>query len=295
MPRRSTRARSPIWDALARRPGPQVFFGDRYSIAHKDEIRPWNYPLAVFDSCWERFVSFGWCGARPRRILGVGRARTPGLWRTMRADSWISPALVSRQGSGEEGDVMIQSATRPVIFDETAVANLKASLRGSLILPDDEGYDAARRVYNGMIDKRPGAIARCVDVADVMAAVNFAREHQVTLAIRGGGHNGGGLGVCDDGLVIDLSPMKGTHVDPAARTVRVQGGCTWGDVDHATHPFGLATPSGFISTTGVGGLTLGGGIGYLTRAHGLTLDNLLGVDLVLADGSFVTADADHHA
>ncbi|MGH2411840.1 MAG: FAD-binding oxidoreductase, partial [Chloroflexota bacterium] len=190
---------------------------------------------------------------------------------------------------------MIQPATRPVVLDETAVANLKTNLRGSLILPGDEGYDAARRVYNGMIDKHPGAIARCVDVADVMAAVNFARDHTVPPAVRGGGHNGGGLGTCDDGLVIDLSLMKGIHVDPEARTVRVQGGCTWGDVDHATHPFGLATPSGFVSTTGVGGLTLGGGIGYLTRAHGLTIDNLLGVDLILADGRFVTADADHNA
>ncbi len=190
---------------------------------------------------------------------------------------------------------MIQSATKPTVLDESAIAKLKASLRGSLILPGDEGYDAARRVYNGMIDKQPGAIARCVDTADVIAAVNFAREHMLTLAVRGGGHNGGGLGTCDEGLVIDLSPMKGTRVDPAARTVRVQGGCTWGEVDHATHPFGLATPSGFLSTTGVGGLTLGGGIGYLARGYGLTIDNLLGVDVVLADGSFVTADHDHNA
>ena len=116
----------------------------------------------------------------------------------------------------------------------------------------------------------------------------------LTLAIRGGGHNGGGLGTCDDGLVIDLSPMKGTRVDPVARTVRVAGGCTWGEVDHATHAFGLATPSGIISTTGVGGLTLGGGIGHLTRACGLAIDNLLEVDVVLADGSFVTANADQH-
>ena len=190
--------------------------------------------------------------------------------------------------------MIMQSATRHMIADEAAIANLKASLRGSLILPDDEGYDAARRVYNGMIDKHPGAIARCVDVADVIAAVNFARKHQVTLAIRGGGHNGGGLGTCDGGLVIDLSPMKGTRVDPVARTVRAQGGCTWGDVDHATHAFGLATPSGIISTTGVGGLTLGGGLGHLTRARGLAIDNLLSVDMVLADGRFVTADADQH-
>src|SRR6266568_4469303 len=135
---------------------------------------------------------------------------------------------------------------------------LKASLRGELIQPNDEGYDTARKVYNGMIDKHPALIARCVDVADVIAAVNLARERQLTLAVRGGGHNGPGLGVCDGGLVLDLSRMKG---------MRVEGGCTWGDVDHATYAFGLATPSGFISTTGVGGLTLGGGIGYLARTY----------------------------
>jgi len=131
-------------------------------------------------------------------------------------------------------------------------------------------------------------------VADVIASVNFARDNDLLLAIRGGGHNAGGLGVCDDGLVIDLSRMKGIRVDPAARTVRVEGGCVWGDVDHATHAFGLATPSGFISSTGVAGLTLGGGIGHLTRSHGLSIDNLLEADLVLADGSFVTAGPESH-
>src|SRR5437660_3652771 len=146
-----------------------------------------------------------------------------------------------------------------------------------------------------MIEKRPALIAHCVDVADVIAAVNFAREHELTLAVRGGGHSGTGLGTCDDGLVIALSGMKGIRVDPSARTARVEGGCTWGEVDHGTHAFGLATPSGFISTTGVGGLTLGGGIGYLSRTLGLTLDNLLGVDMVLADGSFVTDSAQDHA
>src|SRR5258708_27172586 len=146
-----------------------------------------------------------------------------------------------------------------------------------------------------MIDKRPALIARGKDVADVIAAVNFAREHELTLAIRGGGHNGPGLGTCDDGLVIDLTEMKGIRVDPVARTVRVEGGCTWGEVDHATHPFGLATPSGFISTTGVRGLTLGGGIGYLSRTLGLTIDDLLGGDMVLAYGSFGMASAEEHA
>jgi FAD/FMN-containing dehydrogenase len=180
-------------------------------------------------------------------------------------------------------------------LDDAAVQDFRSRLRGELIRPSEAGYEQTRKLYNGMIDKRPALIARCVDVADVIGAVNFAREHKLTLAVRGGGHSGPGLGSCDDGLVIDLSRMKGIRVDPAARTVRVEGGCTWGDVDHATHPFGLATPSGFISTTGVGGLTLGGGIGYLSRTHGLTLDNLLGVDMVLADGSLVSASAEEHA
>ena len=172
-----------------------------------------------------------------------------------------------------------------------AVQDFASRLRGELIQPTDPTYDSARKVYNAMIDKHPALIARCADVADVIAGVNFAREHHLTLAVRGGGHNGPGLGVCDDGLVLDLSLMKGIRVDPAARTVRVEGGCTWGAVDHATHPFGLATPSGFISSTGVGGLTLGGGIGYLARTYGLTIDNLQEVDMVLADGRFVTANA----
>ncbi len=165
-------------------------------------------------------------------------------------------------------------------------------LRGELIQPADANYESARKVYNGMIDKRPALIARCVDVADVIACVNFARENGMLTAIRGGSHNGGGLGTCDGGLVIDLSRMKGVRVDPAAKTVRAEGGCTWGDVDHVTHAFGMATPSGILSTTGVGGLTLGGGIGHLSRKCGLSIDNLLAVDIVLADGRFVTASAD---
>jgi FAD/FMN-containing dehydrogenase len=177
------------------------------------------------------------------------------------------------------------------MFNDETVRNFKASLRGVLIQTDDDGYDIARKVYNGMIDRRPRLIARCVDVADVISAVNFGRENNMLVAIRGGGHNAGGLGVCDDGLVIDLSPLKYTRIDPLARTVRVGGGCTWGEVDHATHAFGMATPSGFISTTGVGGLTLGGGLGHLTRRFGLTIDNLLSADMVLADGSYVTASA----
>jgi FAD/FMN-containing dehydrogenase len=172
--------------------------------------------------------------------------------------------------------------------------SLDAAMRGPVIQPSDDGYDAARAVYNAMIDRRPAAIARCADVADVMTAVRFARENGLAVSVRGGGHNAAGLAVWDDALVIDLSRMRGITVDPAAKTVRVEGGCVWGDVDHATGAFGLATPSGFLSTTGVGGLALGGGIGYLSRRFGLTVDNLLAADVVLADGSFVTARADAH-
>jgi len=175
-----------------------------------------------------------------------------------------------------------------------SVEQLKGAFRGQLVLPEDAAYESARKVYNAMIDKHPRLIARCVDVADVIAAVHFGRENNLLTAIRGGGHNGAGLGTCDDGLVIDLSRMKGIRVNPAAKTVRVEGGCVWGDVDHATHAFGMATPCGFISTTGVAGLTLGGGIGYLTRGYGLTIDNLLAVDMVLADGSFVTASGEEN-
>jgi len=172
---------------------------------------------------------------------------------------------------------------------DEAKNNFKASLRGALIDRDDSDYDEARKLYNGMIDKRPLMIARCADVADVIAAVNFGRDNGLLIAIRGGGHNGPGLGSVDDGLVIDLSVMKGVRVDPESRRVRVSPGCTSGDVDHATHAFGLAVPFGIVSTTGVAGLTLGGGTGYLTRKYGLTSDNLLEADVVLADGSFVTA------
>jgi FAD/FMN-containing dehydrogenase len=177
---------------------------------------------------------------------------------------------------------------------QKVVEQLKPGFRGSIVMPSDGDYEAARKVYNGMIDKRPGAIARCVDVADVIAAVRVAREQDVLTAIRGGGHNAGGLGICDGGLVIDLSLMRGVRVDPGNKTVRVEGGCTGGDMDHATHAFGMATPSGTISTTGMAGLTLGGGIGHLSRPYGLTIDNLLSVDMVLADGSFVTADGNNH-
>ncbi len=167
--------------------------------------------------------------------------------------------------------------------------------RGRLIGPSDKDYDEARALYNGMIDKRPKVIARCTDAADVMAAINYGRENKLLIAIRGGGHSGPGLGSCDGGLVIDLSHMRSVRVDPSNRTVRVDPGCTAADLDHATHAFGLAVPLGIVGSTGVAGLTLGGGTGYLTRKHGLTIDNLLEVDMVLADGSFITATKDEYA
>jgi FAD/FMN-containing dehydrogenase len=168
------------------------------------------------------------------------------------------------------------------------------SFRGDLIASRDPGYDSARAVFNGMIDKRPALIARCVDVADVQAALAHGRDQGLSVAIRGGGHSGPGLGSVDDGVVIDLSPMDGVRIDPRRGTVRVEGGATLGKVDHATHAFGLAVPAGIISTTGVGGLVLGGGIGHLTRSCGLSVDNLLEADVVLADGRLVRAAEDEN-
>ncbi len=170
-----------------------------------------------------------------------------------------------------------------------SVDEIDSRLGGEVILPDDPRYDEARAVYNAMIDKRPAVIARCESSADVAAALAFARESNLAVAVRGGGHNGPGFGTVDDGIVIDLSRMNGVDVNDGARTVRVQGGATWGEVDAATHAFGLATPAGIISTTGVGGLTLGGGHGYLSRKYGLTIDNLLEAEVVLGDGRVVTA------
>src|SRR3954468_5235189 len=165
---------------------------------------------------------------------------------------------------------------------------------GQLIGREDTGYEDARAVYNAMIDRRPQLIARCTGPADVAQMIGFARAHELPLAVRGGGHNGAGLGTVDDGIVIDLSPMRDIQVDPQARTARVAGGCTWGEVDAATGEPGLATPSGIISTTGVGGLTLGGGIGHLTRKCGLAIDNLLEAEVVLASGELVRASDDEN-
>jgi hypothetical protein len=170
-----------------------------------------------------------------------------------------------------------------------AINAFSEDLRGRLIQPEDPDYDEVRTLYNAMIDKRPKFIARCANVGDVIASVKFGKKHGLVTAIRSGGHNGPGLASVDGGLVIDLSELKGIRVDPEARTVRVEPGNSWGAVDHATHAFGQATVSGIIASTGVGGLTLGGGHGYLTRKYGLTIDNLLAADVILADGNLVHA------
>ena len=172
---------------------------------------------------------------------------------------------------------------------------LRELVRGPVIEPSDPGYDEARHVYNGMIDKRPAAIARVGGVADVIACVNFARDNGLDLAVRGGGHSAPGFGTCEGGLVVDLADRKGIRVDPDARTARAETGCTWGDFNHATHAFGLATTGGVVSTTGIAGLTLGGGIGYLARKYGLSCDNLISADVVTADGRFLTASEKDNA
>ncbi|HEU5200736.1 MAG TPA: FAD-binding oxidoreductase [Ktedonobacterales bacterium] len=186
-------------------------------------------------------------------------------------------------------DLKTTATSSDTQLDDAAIAELKARFRGVLLRPGDEGYNAARSIWNGMIDKRPALIARCTGTADVIAAANFARTHHLLLAVRGGGHNVAGTALCDGGLVIDLSAMRGVQVDPSTRVAHVQPGLTWGDLDHETQVFGLATPGGIVSATGVAGLTLGGGFGWLSRKYGLTVDNLRSVKLVTADGHFVTA------
>lgn len=182
----------------------------------------------------------------------------------------------------------VQEQTSSTLTDDQ-ISSLASSVRGATIQPGDDQYEAARHVYNAMIDRRPRAIVQAADAADVITAVTFAREQGIYPSIRGGGHNVVGFSTNDDGLVIDLSAMKNVFVDPKKKTARVMGGATWGDFDHAAHPFGLAAPGGIISTTGVSGLTLGGGVGYLTRQYGLSSDNVISADLVTADGRFVTA------
>jgi FAD/FMN-containing dehydrogenase len=187
-------------------------------------------------------------------------------------------------------------AVQPAPLDHSsAVTTLAQSLTGDVITPDHPAYDSARRVWNGMIDKRPAVIARCADADDVAVAVTFAAERGLPLAVRGGGHNVAGTAVVDDGLVVDLSSMRGVRIDESRRTVHVQGGATWGDVDRVTQPLGLATPGGVVSETGVAGLALNGGVSHQRRLHGMTVDNLVSAKVVLADGRQVRASADEHS
>jgi len=181
------------------------------------------------------------------------------------------------------------------VLDDAALADLAREFRGELMRPGDPPYETARRVWNGAIDRRPALVARCTGVADVRAAVRFARERDLLVAVRGGGHNVAGTATCDGGIVVDLSAMKGLRVDPVARTARAQPGLLWGEVDRETQAFGLATPGGIVTHTGIGGLTLGGGLGWLMRRYGLTIDNLLSADVVTADGEFLRASADENA
>jgi FAD/FMN-containing dehydrogenase len=189
---------------------------------------------------------------------------------------------------------MAEKTSMYLSLDQAAIRDFETRLSGPLIKPSDAEYDQARRVWNGMIDRYPALIARCTGVSDVIAAVNFAREQNLLVAVRGGGHNVAGTATCDGGLVIDLSPMKGIQVDPGARTARAQAGVIWGELDRETQRFGLATPGGEVSETGIAGLTLSGGMGYLRRKHGLSCDNLISADVVTADGRFLKASADEN-
>jgi FAD/FMN-containing dehydrogenase len=178
------------------------------------------------------------------------------------------------------------------MLEEAAVREFRASLRGNVLTPSDPGYDEARRIHNGMFDRRPAVIARCLGTADIVDAVRFARTHDLELAIRAGGHSVAGKSVCEGGLMLDLSPMKGIHVDPRGRTVRAQAGATWGDFNRETQLHGLATTGGVVSTTGIAGLTLGGGLGWLMGKHGLAADNLISAEVVTAEGEVIRASAD---
>ena len=181
-----------------------------------------------------------------------------------------------------------------VAVSDSDIGALRGALRGSVLLPGEPGYDTARAIWNAMIDRRPGIVVQALGAADVIQVVNFAREHHAALAVRGGGHNIAGNAVCEGGIMLDLSRMRSVHVDPTARRARVEGGALLSDVDKETQAFGLAVPVGINATTGIAGLTLGGGFGWTSRKFGLTIDNLLSVDIVTADGTLCRADATHH-
>jgi FAD/FMN-containing dehydrogenase len=189
---------------------------------------------------------------------------------------------------------VVHSTGAEGVLEAGALERFSSGFRGEVLRPGDRGYDDVRRVFNAAIEKKPALIARCAGVADVMTAVKFAREHNLLVAVRGGGHNVAGNAVCGGGLVIDLSRLTAVRVDPVRRTARAEGGTTWGILDHETQAFGLATTGGIVSTTGIAGLTLGGGIGWLARSHGLACDNLLSADIVTADGRFLTASSNEH-
>src|SRR5437588_11861158 len=188
----------------------------------------------------------------------------------------------------------MSSVIGPPALGEATTRELRDALRGELVLPADPEYDEARSVWNGMIDRRPAMIVRCTGPSDVIAAIGFARSEGLDVAVRGGSHNVAGNATCDGGMVIDLSPMKGIRVDADARSVRAQGGLTWGELDAETQAFGLATTGGLVTTTGIAGFTLGGGIGWLMRKHGLACDNLFSADLVTADGQTVRTSEEEH-
>jgi len=193
-----------------------------------------------------------------------------------------------------EFETTVETNGKGVVLDESLLDEFSQQIRGNVIYEDDEGYERARAIWNGMIDESPAAIVRCTGTADVVTAVDFAREHDLLLSVRGGGHNVAGHALCDGGLMIDLSRMKGVHVDQHAQTARAEPGVDLGDLDRETQLFGLATPTGIVSKTGLAGLTLGGGFGWLTRKHGFTADNLLSADVVTADGRVLRASQDEH-
>jgi FAD/FMN-containing dehydrogenase len=224
----------------------------------------------------------GWPYPRTGRVSSPGMGRSSPILGLVR----VRP-LWDRQA---------MAMTRPLNTpgEANAFAGLRAGFQGAVLEPGDAGYDDARRIWNGAIDRRPACVARCAGVADVVAAVRFARERDLRVAVRGGGHGVAGHAVCDGGLVIDLSAMTGIRVDPRTRSARAEGGVLWGELDRATQRFGLATVGGIVTHTGVAGLTLGGGLGWLMRKHGATVDNVLSVGLVTADGELLTASAAEH-
>jgi FAD/FMN-containing dehydrogenase len=211
-------------------------------------------------------------------------------WRSTAQQNRGDEAMAAQRVVTIRGSSLVGS-----VLQESVVEDLKASLRGPLLCPGEAGYDDARQVWNGSIDRRPALITRCHGVADVIDSVKFARVHELLLAVRGGGHNVAGNGTCDGGLMIDFSEMKSIRVDPSRRIARAEPGTTWGEFDRETQAFGLATPGGQISTTGVAGLTLGGGWGHLARRYGLASDNLISADLVMADGNFLTVSGTQHS